>query len=112
MDTGSWFVFYYKLKNRAVPLSRVREIGMSRERLTLALLTRPSHTTAPYIATVDVRFSNRDEAHVQGRLLALLEDGRLVRGFVTEDISVLWRHGSSAKAADVGSKRSRVDQCE
>ena len=69
----------------------------------------PSHApppSGPYIATVDVRYSNKDEIHTQGRLLAFTEDGRLLRGFLTDDISVLWRHGSTG-GADVGAKRSR-----
>ena len=63
------------------------------------------------MATVDLRYSNAGELHTKGRLLAVTETGGVFRGFLTDDISVLWTHGS-AEGANVGSKRSRPAECD
>jgi len=59
------------------------------------------------VITVDVRYTNKGEAHTAGRLLGLLEDGRLVRGFVSDDLSVLWKNVNPESTA-IGTKRSRT----
>ena len=110
---GEFFVFYHKLKNRAIPLSRIRELSTCcRQVLNFS---RPSPLTpspaGAFVATVDLRYSNAGELHTKGRLLAVTETGGVFRGFLTDDISTLWTHGS-AEGVDVGSKRSRPAECD
>lgn len=77
-----FFIFYYKLKLRAIPVQRLREIGEGGKGGGVRGLKRDC-VAAPYIKTIDTLYTNKGEPYCRGDLLGRTEE-------VTLAVSVLW----------------------